>query len=230
MADFLIDHSAQTQIAKAIDTAVKDVLSELPNHGSEEALTPVLGHSLSRQSLDLNGLKVCFNYRQHNKRTEEPFSGADGGFLVRVSVPGRTVNKAALFQAKLLKGDVPIRSLKMKSTDDAKRLRSQCQKMLEKSRESVAIFYTNQQVYVVDAAHYTKQTTREPLSISHRLVTLGTYLGKWMPRCTKGDESEDFISRVERPDGFKHGIEMEVLCTRDPVPWKSDQNETRWRA
>ena len=149
---------------------------------------------------------------------------------MRVSVPGRTVNKAALFQAKLLKGDVPIRSLKMKSTDDAKRLRSQCQKMLEKSRESVAIFYTNQQVYVVDAAHYTKQTTREPLSISHRLVTLGTYLGKWMPRCTKGDESEDFISRVERPDGFKHGIEMEVLCTRDPVPWKSVQNETRWRA
>jgi hypothetical protein len=115
MADHLIDEFAQQAIAKAIDAAVKEVLSEFPNHGSEEGLTPVLGHALMRQSFDLTDLRVDFNYRQLNKRTEESFAGADGGFMVRVHTPGKLVKKAALFQAKLLKGSKPVRRLKIKS-------------------------------------------------------------------------------------------------------------------
>lgn len=229
MADYLIDQLAQQEIATAIDAAVKEVLSEFLNHGSEEGLTPVLGHALMRQSFDLTDLRVDFNYRQLNKYTEESLAGADGGFLVRVHAPGKMAKKAALFQAKLLKGSAPVRSLKIKSIKEANRLRDQCRGMLAQSRESVAMFYTQEEIYIVDAMHYAGTPSRNPLSTAHRLVTLGTYLGKWIPRCTKGDESEEFISRVERSGGFAKGIEMDVLSRRDPVPWKADTTETRWR-
>jgi hypothetical protein len=155
--------------------------------------------------------------------------GADGGFLVRVNAPGKTVRKAALFQAKLLKGEEPIRSLKIKSSNEAVRLSNQCRSMLAQTRESVAMFYTPGAIYIVDALRYSKKHTRNPLSTAHHMVTLGTYLGKWIPRCTKGDESEDIISRVERPGGFTKGIEMDVLSRRDPVPWKADTTEDKWR-
>ena len=229
MAVNLIDQFAQQEIATAIDAAVKEVLSEFPNHGSEEGLTPVLGHALMRQSFDLTDLRVDFNYRLLSICTEESFAGADGGFMVRVHTPGKMVKKAALFQAKLLKGSEPVRSLKIKSSKEAHRLSGQCNDMLAQSRESVAMFYTQDEVYIVDAFHYAKTPSRSPLSTAHRLVTLGTYLGKWIPRCTKGDESEEFISRVERPGGFTKGIEMDVLSRRDPVSWRADTIETRWR-
>jgi hypothetical protein len=182
-----------------------------------------------RQSFALADLKVDFNYRQLNKYTEENLAGADGGFLVRVQAPGRIVKKAALFQAKLLKGSEPVRRLSMSSTKDANRLSEQCHGMLVQSRESVAMFYTETEIYIVDALHYANKPSRIPLSTAHRLVTLGTYLGKWIPRCTKGDKSDEFISRVERPGGFSKGIEMDILSMRDPVPWKADRTETRWR-
>lgn len=229
MADYLIGQLAQQKIAAAIDAAVKEVLSEFPNHGSEESLTPVLGHALMRQSFDSTDLRVDFNYRQLNKYTEESLAGADGGFLVRVHDPGKIVKKAALFQAKLLRGSEPVRSLKMKSSKEANRLGDQCQSMLTHSRESVAMFYTQGEIYIVDAAHYTGTPSRSPLSTAHRLVTLGTYLGQWIPRCTKGDESEEFIAKLEWPGGFAKGIEMDVLSRRDPVPWKADTTEAEWR-
>ncbi len=229
MADYLIDQLAQQEIAEAIDAAVKDVLSEFPNHGSEEGLTPVLGHALMRQSFDLTDLRVDFNYRQLSKYTEENLIGADGGFLVCVHAPGKKVKKAALFQAKLLKGSDPVRRLKINSNKEANKLSEQCHGMLAQSRESVAMFYTESEIYIVDAMHYANAPSRTPLSTAHRLVTLGTYLGKWIPRCTKGDDSDELISRVERPGGFSKGIEMEVLSMRAPIPWKADRTETRWR-
>ena len=229
MAYYLIDQVAQQEIATAIDAAVREVLSEFPNHGSEESLTSVLGHALMGQSFDLTDLRVDFNYRQLNKCTEESLTGADGGFLVRVQAPGKIAKKAALFQAKLLKGSEPVRRLKIQSSKEAKRLSDQCLGMLAQSRESVAMFYTQEEIYIVDAMHYAQTPSRNPLSTAYRLVTLGTYLGKWIPRCTKGDESEELISRVERPGGFAKGIEMDVLSRIDPVPWKADKTEARWR-
>jgi hypothetical protein len=107
------------------------------------------------------------------------------------------VKKAALVQAKLLKGSGSIRSLKLKTTSKAARLGKQCQDMQMLIGVSVAMFYTQYQVYIVDASHYAAEASRDPLLANHRLVTLGTYLGKWLPRCTKGDLSGELISRVE---------------------------------
>lgn len=228
MTDYLIDEDAQRQIANAIDRAVAEVMSEAMNHGSEEGITPVLGHALMRQSFRQPDLRVEFNYRQLNKVNEEPFAGADGAFLVRVKIPGRSVKKAALFQAKLLKGELPVRDLSMDSRE-AQRLSGQCGHMLSQSSESVAIFYTSSGIYVVDAVRYSHSSSRKPLSESHRLITLGTYLGKWLPRCTRGDESDALVARAERPGGFKKGIELNVVAEREPIPWKEDEVEARWK-
>lgn len=225
---YLIDDQMQQIIANRIDTAVAEVLQEMPNHGSEEGLTPVLGHALRRQSVRAQGLEVRFNYRQLNKQTEEPAAGADGGFLVSVRNADTTVHKVALFQAKLLKGSSAVRQLRMRDSD-VLRLRAQVSAMLQQTKESVAIFYTHKQIYVVDAADYESSQGRIPLSQSHRLITLGTYLGRWLPRCTKGDQSPDLFTRVKHLDGFKQGLSMDVISQRPSIASSRDPEEVVWR-
>ena len=107
---FLIDQATQERIARLIDSAARQVIGQLVSHGNEEGLTSALGGALSQKSIREDGLSVDFRYRQHNKITEEPDSGADGGFLVKITIPGLTVEKAALFQAKLLGGDADVRT------------------------------------------------------------------------------------------------------------------------
>lgn len=207
-----------------------EVLAALPNHGSEEGLTPVLGHALMQQSFEADDLSVNFNYRQLNKYTEEPHAGADGGFLVRVTNADTTVQKAALFQAKLLRGPAKVRQSAM-TTNDAQRLKDQVDNMLQLTDQAVAIFYTPEQIYVVDASNYRTRTvaeSRRPLSSEHRLITLGTYLGQWLPRCTKGDQNPEFNTRVEHQDGFKQGISMNVVSQRPSIAWRPDPAERAW--
>jgi hypothetical protein len=224
----LIDDEVQQDIAKAIDRAVAEVLAELPNHGGEEGLTPVLGHALMKQSFRSAGLTVEFKYRQLNKQTEEPRAGADGGFLVRVTSPvGRTV-KASLFQAKLLKGKGKMRGLSL-SLGEARRLKKQCARMLRQSEDAVALFYTTKGVHVVDARRYKTASRREaaqPLARRQRVITLGTYLGSWLPRCTRGDQSKEIVARLERASGFKHGLTLEVVSERSPIPWRPLSGES----
>ena len=229
--NYLIDESAQQIIAERINRAVAHVLSELPNHGSEEALTPVLGHELMKQTFEVPDLKVRFSYRQLSKYTEEPNVGADGAFLVKVTNLEATVQKAALFQAKLLKGLRPVRQLRMEA-DEMRRLNTQASRMLKQTNESVAMFYTRREIYVVDAEWYINVESAfrfQPLSEEHRLITLGTYLGRWLPRCTRGDRRRDFIDRVEHQDGFKEGLTMEVITQRPSVLWDQDASELRWK-
>lgn len=174
-------------------------------------------------------LQVDFKYRQHSKYTEERHSGADGGFLVQVVTPGGRVEKAALFQAKLIGGLGDVRALKM-SQAEAARLQGQSKDMLRHTDDAVAIFYTHKNIYVVDAKDYSgNATNRAPLSQEHRLITLGTYLGKWMPRCTKGDTDPDFVTRARHLDGFKHGLSLNVVSQRPSVPWEQDRAEDAWR-
>lgn len=226
---FLIDPQAQTQIAKQIDRAVQGVLAALASHGSEEATTSALGHALMRHSVSTPNLKVDFKYRQHNKITEEPDSGADGNFLVRVTTPSGSVEKATLFQAKLIRGLGEVRSLKI-SSKDASRLQKQAKDMLKLSEEAVAMFYTHRNIYVVDARDYGEAaSSNTPLSDEHRLITLGTYLGKWMPRCTKGDERLAFVTKARHMEGFKHGLTMDVVAQRPAVSWEPDHGEDAWR-
>ena len=229
--DHIIDTDAQRQIARVIDRAVSRVLGGWINHGNEEAITSALGQELMSQSFSDDGLQVQFNYRQLNKHTEEGAAGADGGFVVRVETPTATVKKAAIFQAKRLGGSGPVRRLTMNAAE-SNRLTGQVEKMLNQTDEAVAVFYTEREIYVVDAAPLNLghvNSPMRPLFEGHRLVTLGTYLGKWLPRCTRGDQSADLVSRVEHQDGFREGISMDVVCTRPSIQWRSDPEEDAWR-
>jgi hypothetical protein len=217
----LIDAETQQAIADQIDLAIEEVLAKLRNHGGEEGITPVLGHALMQRSFSAAGLTVAFNYRQLSKHIEEPYAGADGGFLVRVSTKTETVTKASLFQAKLLSGDFPPRSLTM-NRSEMTRLYDQTRNMLKHSEQSVAMFYTERNIYVVDAAKYSSgppSRSQQPLGRDKRLITLGTYLGKWMPRCTKGDRSANLVSRIEHLEGFRNGIDMAVVTERRSIDW-----------
>lgn len=226
---FLIDQRAQDRIARLIDLAVQRVLGEIASHGHEEGMTTALGHALMRRAIREPDLQVDFRYRQHNKYTEESHSGADGSFLVRVVTPSGSVEKAALFQAKLVGGLDDVRSLKIPKAE-AVRLQGQAKDMLRHTEEAVAIFYTHKNIYVVDARDYSgSSTSATPLSQDHRLITLGTYLGKWIPRCTKGDTDPPFLTRAKHLDGFKHGLTLNVVSQRPSVPWESDRAEEAWR-
>lgn len=226
---FLIDTESQSSIAALIDSAATQVLRQLVNHGNEEGLTSALGSALMQLSINSNDLCVKFSYRQHNKITEEPHSGADGGFLVRVQTPDASVEKAALFQAKLLGGDGNVQSLSM-SKADAERLKKQVGDMLKQTDESVAMFYTWKNIYIVDANDYrAAKSALRPLSQNHRLITLGTYLGKWLPRCTKGDLTPNIVTRAKHVDGFKHGLSLDVVSQRASVSWEEDRAEDAWR-
>lgn len=226
---FLIDQRSQTQIAGLIDAAAQQVLGELASHANEEGMTTALGRALMQRHILTADLQVDFRYRQHNKYTEERDSGADGSFLVRVVTPDGTVEKAALFQAKLLGGVGDVRSLEM-SKAEATRLQGQAGDMLQHTDEAVAIFYTHKNIYVVDAGDYNRGiSSKTPLSQKHRLITLGTYLGKWMPRCTKGDTDPGFMKRARHMEGFKHGLSLDVVSQRPAVPWEADRAEDVWR-
>lgn len=226
---FLIDKPAQTQIVSLIDRSVNRVIGEIASHGNEEGITAALGHALMGQQIRNSGLRVDIRYRQHNKCTEERHSGADGGFLVRVETPNCVVEKASLFQAKLLGGAGDVRTLRMPKTE-ALRLQSQSKKMLDHTEDAIVIFYTHKNIYVVDANDYCGGlNNKKPLSQEHRLITLGTYLGKWMPRCTKGDIDPDFVTRARHLDGFKHELSLNVVSQRPSVPWEQDHAEDAWR-
>lgn len=226
---FLIDQQTQRRIATLIDSTVKKVLGEIASHGNEEGMTTALGHGLMQHQVRETGLCVDFKYRQHNKYTEERHSGADGGFLVRVKTPDGVVEKASLFQAKLLGGVGDVRALKM-SKAGAMRLHGQSNDMLSHTEDAIVIFYTLKNVYVVDARDYSnQQPSIMPLSQEHRLITLGTYLGKWMPRCTKGDKDFGFVTRAKHLDGFKHGLTLDIVSQRPSVPWEQDSAENAWR-
>lgn len=226
---FLIDKEMQCRIAALIDSAATQVIGQLASHGNEEGLTSALGNALMQHSINSNDLRLDFRYRQHNKITEEPHSGADGGFLVRVQTPGASIEKAALFQAKLLGGYGDVRNLSMSKADTA-RLQKQVRGMLQHTGESVAMFYTWKNIYIVDANDYSVgNASLLPLSQNHRLITLGTYLGKWLPRCTKGDLNPNIVTRAKHVDGFKHGLSLDVVSQRPSVSWEEDRAEDAWR-
>lgn len=118
-------------------------------------------------------------------------------------------------------------------SSEANRLQKQTKDMLTHTSEAVAIVYTWKNIYVVDADDYANcasPASRSPLSQNHRLITLGTYLGKWLPRCTKGDTDEEIITRAKHLEDFKHGVELNVVADRPEIDWdNNDSAEEAWR-
>lgn len=228
---YLIDTETQSQLANHINNIVFKIIDRMDNHGNEEGITPVLGQMLMDNPFENEDTKVHFFYRQLSKNTEEDPAGADCGFIVSVQTPNETIEKSSLFQAKLLKKHRRIRELRM-NKGDAQRLKTQSKNMLKKTKEAVALFYTHQDMYVVDADHYAKSDLPEiqtPLNEELRLITLGTYLGRWMARCTRGDQDKKLLTRIRHLEGFRRNMTMQVLTRRKPIPWERDEAAERWQ-
>lgn len=228
---YLIDQQTQDELASHINESVIRVINRIDNHGNEEGLTSVLGQQLMDHPFKTRDTEVTFFYRQLHKQIEEPPAGADGGFIVLVKTPNGIVEKASLFQAKRLDEYRAVRDLRM-DKHDALRLKDQAKKMLQRTKEAVGVFYTRQDIYVVDADYYANSALaeiRNPLSRQHRLISLGTYLGRWMARCTRGDQNDSLLSRIRRLDGFRQNMTMEVLTKLRPIEWHPDRLAERWQ-
>ncbi len=226
---WLIDDGDQEELAAHINDAAARVVPNLDSHGSEDRLTGALGQELIREPITLgSGTKVTLRYRGLSSQTEEPHAGGDGGILVEVRLPDGTIHtKGSLFQAKLLPGWERGRELSLPSREKAEKFHKQLGDMLGQTPESVGVFYTRRNVYVMDAGRLREQEIddlRRPLA-DGRIVTLGTYLGKWVARCTHGDPRPDLVRRIREKDGFRHVLEMNVRAARPP---KSRRHRPTW--
>lgn len=149
-------------------------------------MTGALGQTLRDNPLITDRVVVQFDYRKFAERTEEYRTGADGALMVTITPP----NGPSDAQGRL------VSSQAMQESDDA-----------------IGIFYTPDNIYVVDAEALNELTVdelRQPLSGPHRLITLETYFGKWLPRCARGDNRPEFLERADTGQGFMHLITMDV--------------------
>jgi hypothetical protein len=219
MADWwLIPENVQDALYEHLWMLTDRVVSALDRHNNENGVTGALGQILIDNPLDIGQFRVDFDYRKFPERTEENYTGADGAFIVTIEPPNgpRTI-KAALFQSKLLKAYVPAYDQSMRKPD-AERLKRQVNDMTNFTEDAVTIFYTPDNFYVVDAqplSHLSISKLCHPLRNNTRLISLATYLGKWLPRCTRGDTDSDFVQSALTPGGFKHVLQMDV---RSSIP------------
>ena len=153
------------------------------------------------------------------EQTEEPLLGADGGILITISTPEERVEKAVLFQAKKFPQRRQSRSLTIPKRE-ASRLKKQVKTMVKVSEESIVIGHTRQGIYALDAEtleDLTVENLRHPLE-TPRLLGIGTFLGKWVARCSRGDLSDSVIRIVLTPRGLlRHQLVMNIETKQRPL-------------
>jgi hypothetical protein len=239
---WLIDEKAQNAIASHIDSAAESVVRRFDNHGNENSLTAALGQELMRQPLRFGDTEVEFDYRNFLEQNEEPVTGADGGIVVNIRTREQTIKKGVLFQAKRLPQRRPVKSLTMPH-DESRRLRRQIEGMLSITDDCVVVAHTRADIYVVDGESLDDLPIDElrAFPAESRLVTVGTYLGKWVPRCTKGDLNPNLVQRIENPRGFlNHLLTVDVRTSQtpllteggiqvDPLTYRPEIPKPRWR-
>jgi hypothetical protein len=219
---WLLDAETQRRIAEHIDDATFRVIYHFDAHHNENSITAALGQELMREQLQLGDTIVAFNYRNFPEQNEEPLVGADGGLLITVTNPAEQieVEKGVLFQAKRFDQDRNPRKLSIPRPKDASRLKDQILAMLNITKESIILSYTRDAVYTVVAKslrNLTVDELRYPLATA-RLIGLGTYLGKWVARCTRGDRNKALIEGIREPRGFlKHVVEMDIQTRQKPL-------------
>lgn len=218
---WLLDAQTQDSIAEHIDAAAFRVIDHFDAHHNENSITAALGQELMREPIRLGNTTVTFSYRNFPEQNEEPLVGADGGILVTITNPGERIEvvKGIFFQAKRFAQDRNPRDLSIRP-EDASRLKRQVLAMLEMTKESIVLSYTRDAVYAVDAKSLKDRTVdelRRPLA-TPRLVHFGTFLGKWVARCTRGDNNEVLIEGIREPRGFlKNVIEMDIETRQRPL-------------
>jgi hypothetical protein len=216
---WLIDEPTQEAIASQIDAAADSVIRHFDLHANENSLTAALGHELLTTQVDFGDTTAGFTYRNFPEQSEERLTGADGGIVVTIRSPEETVKKAILFQAKRFPQDRPVKELSL-SQEEAKRLRRQLDLMVPITGECVVLAQTREQIYALDgnSAHDLTLERLRHITDNCRLVTLGTFLGKWVARCARGELNADLVSRVENPQGFlRHQIGLEITTRQRPL-------------
>jgi hypothetical protein len=216
---WLIDEPTQDIIARSIDSAADSVIAQFDRHANENSITAALGQKLLDTYVDANGTSARFSYRNFPEQSEEKRTGADGGIVVSVRNGAEEVRKAVLFQAKRLPQERPVRALTIPKIE-ASRLRRQLDQMVELSDESIVLVQTRERMYAVAAVSADELTIADlvHLTAECRLVSLGTFLGKWVTRCSKGDPSEALVAQADRPGGFlRHTIRMTVVTDQPPL-------------
>lgn len=222
MADWwLIPDDFQAEIHDHLWELIDRVLKALDKHHNENGVTGALGQTLMDHPLETSRLRVDFDYRKFPESTEEFRTGADGAFIVTVTPPnGSATTKATLFQAKLCKDNVSPQKQTLRSTD-AERLKRQVGNMVTVTDDAVGLIYTPDNIYVIDADALNQRTVtqlRRPLRGPQRLISLETYLGKWLPRCARGDARPEFVSMASTPGGFRHLLRMNVTSRIPLLP------------
>jgi hypothetical protein len=215
---WLIDAATQTTIASKINQAVQRVLDLFDEHNDENSLSAGIRQELSKLVVPLGDTTVRFHCRNFPEMTEEPATGADGGILATIETPKRTVEKAVLFQAKRLPGS-PVTSRLTMTGAEAARFRRQLGDMLNLTQHAIGLVYTRQNAYAIRAETLDalgRDGLRRPLK-GTRLVTLGTLLGKWVARCSFGDENPTLVDNVRTHRGFVRSfVEMRIQTTQAP--------------
>jgi hypothetical protein len=221
---WLLDQATQDALAAYINDAADRVLDHLDAHLNENSLTAALGQELMRSAFQFQGTIARFRCRNFSEQAEEPATGADGGIVLQVTNQTGSTEKGVLFQAKKLTADEPARLLTL-SLRDAKRLHRQLWKMLEVTVESIALMYTLDRIYVVDAAPLalkTEKQLRAPLKRA-RLITFGTYLGSWVARCSRGEKDPDLVGKIREARGFvRHALEVDIRTDKPPLLIEGD--------
>jgi hypothetical protein len=239
---WLIDQRTQNAIADYIDSAVASVVHNFDRHANENSLTAAFGQELMHQPLRLPGTEVQFTYRNFLEQDEEPATGADGGIIVNIRTQEESVQKGVLFQAKRLAQNRPVKKLTMRR-DEATRLRDQIEDMLSITDECIVLAHTRRDIYAVEAPPLDEFPIDELRAFPSRsrLLTIGTYLGKWVGRCTRGDLDRDIVNRIEHPRGFMHHsltvdlrTNQQPLLTEggiqvDPLRYRRNVPRPRWR-
>jgi hypothetical protein len=239
---WLLDEDTQDAIAKRIDAAAASVLAHFDLHGNENSLTAALGQALLTTHIDVPGTSVRFTYRNFPEQTEEATTGADGGIVVTIRGPSDIVKKAVLFQAKRFAQQRSVRSLTLPRAE-ARRLCRQLDQMVPITDECIVLAHTRERVYAIDGSTANDLSIQDAQHIMEyaRLVTIGTYLGKWVARCSRGDTGAYVVGRVEQPGGFlRHIIGIDIHTAQppqltaggvriDPVTHREPIPTPRWR-
>lgn len=216
---WLLDELTQRRIATHLDDAAALVVQHFDDHRDENSLTAALCQELIRKPLLLSETTVVFNYRNFSEQSEEHKVGADGGIRITIKNRDEEVEKGVLFQAKRLPQKRSVRSLSIPDRKEASRFKSQISSMLDWTEESIVLGHTRRGIYAVEASSLEDHTVEELRRLFEdvRLVTLGTFLGKWVARCSRGDTDPDLVRRIREERGFvKHLLEMDVETPQLP--------------
>ena len=207
----LIPHHIQAQLRKHINQVAKRICKNFDQHADERNLMGAFNQALKDSPASFDGAEVSFDFRNFPDQTEEPETGADGGYIVTVESGGQKIEKAEIHQAKRIVQIGIKRELRL-PTSDARRLRRQAADMCKKSRDAAVVVVTKGGIYAVDAHKIAGAADqREPFK-NVRIVSVGTLLGVWLARCTRGQTDPDFVKRVRNPGGFLSSyLHMRIL-------------------